>query len=114
MGGSRRNAIGSGRPGPVRKALTAALEEARADEKLTLEDAVRVLLAERYAALADDATAAGDGQAFTRAADKLLEVIDTLPIRAPRGGGGDDSGSERGRVLQLMDSPPSVGNAADS
>lgn len=114
-GGTRRKAIGSGRAGAIRKALAAAVDEARsAGVVFTLEDELRVLLAEKHAAMVDDAAAAGDPVGLVRASDKLLEVIDTLPIRKPEGGGAGDGDGPRGRLLRVLDSPPSVGDTADA
>jgi len=81
---------------------------------MTTEHEVRALVAERYAAAADDATAREDDRAMMAAADKLLEVLDTLPIRKPSGGGHDGSGGERGTLLELVDGPPEMGNASHS
>jgi hypothetical protein len=62
----------------------------------------------------DRASASGDGAAVVRAGDKLLEVLDTLPVRKPEGGGAGDSRSgERARILSIMDSPPAVGDTAN-
>lgn len=80
---------------------------------MTAEHEVRALLAERYAALVDAAAAAGDGPGLLRAGDKLLELLDTLPIRA--GGEPGDSGSDdRGQLLRVLDSPAAVGDASHS
>jgi hypothetical protein len=80
---------------------------------MTAEHEVRALIAERYAKAVDDAAAAGDDAALLRAGDKLLEVMDTLPIRTAARGEGHGSGdNDRARVLELVDSPPTVGDTA--
>lgn len=82
---------------------------------MTTEHEVRALLAERYAAIVDRAAAAADGSELLRAGDKLLELLDTLPIRTTaEGGGAGDSGSPRGQLLTIMDGGPSVGDTANS
>lgn len=115
-GSTRRKAIGSGRAGAIRKALAAAVLDARNREgvKFSLEDELRVLLAEKHAALVDDAVAAGDAAAMVRASDKLLEVLDTLPVRVSGGGDAGDGSGKRGTLLRLMDGPPQVGDTAHS
>lgn len=115
--GSGPVVLGSGRPGPVRSALLRALEEARVARRMSTEHELRAVLAVRIAHAADRAAAAGDAAGLLRASDKLLELLDTLPVRAeaPRGGGaGDGSGGERGRVLSILDGEPTVGDAADA
>jgi hypothetical protein len=103
--------IGSGRAGPVRVKLRRAVAEARAAGRVTAEHEVRALLAERYAAIVDAAAAAGDGPGLLRAGDKLVELLDTLPIRA--GGESIDSGGDgRGKLLRVLDSPAEVGNSS--
>lgn len=77
---------------------------------MTTEHEVRALLAERYAALVDMTAALGDGPALLRAGEKLLELLDTLPIRA--GGESDDRGGRRGKLLTIMDGGPEVGDSA--
>lgn len=104
--------IGSGRAGPVRVKLRAAVAEARAAGRVTAEHEVRALLAERYAAIVDAAAAAGDGPGLLRAGDKLVELLDTLPIR--EGGVSDDGGGGRGKLLTIMDGGPEVGDASHS
>jgi hypothetical protein len=80
---------------------------------MTLEHEVRAKLAERYADLVDRASTSSDGPALLRAGDKLTELLDTLPIRAPGGGDSGDSGDGgRGRVLELLDRPPTVGDSS--
>ena len=110
----RPAALGSGPAGPIRKRLRAMLAEARGLGRMTTEHELRALVAERLAAAADRASSAGDEGKFLRLSDKLLEVLDTLPVRVSEGGAaGDGSGDdERGRLLKLMDSPPTVGDAA--
>lgn len=108
----RRQAIGSGRAGRVRAQLRKALDDARAGNRMTAEHEVRALLAERYAAIVDRAAAAGDGGELLRAGDKLLELLDTLPIRRPEGGGAGDGSSPRGQLLTIMDGGPEVGDSA--
>lgn len=82
--------------------------------RFSLEDELRVLLAEKHAALVDDAVAAGDAAAMVRASDKLLEVLDTLPVRLAGGGDAGDGTTKRGTLLRIMDSPPQVGDRADA
>lgn len=101
----------------VRSALLKALAEARAAQRMTTEHEVRAVLAERVAAAADRAANRGDEAGLLRASARLLELLDTLPVRpvdAPGGGGSGDSSGERGRVLSILDSPPTVGDAADA
>lgn len=84
---------------------------------MTAEHEVRALLATRYADLADRASTAGDGPGLLRAGDKLLELMDTLPIRGqgvnPGDGGGIGAGGERERLTLVLDGPPTVGDTAD-
>lgn len=109
-------AIGSGRSGPVRSALRKALAEARGAERMTAEHEVRALVAERQAAIVDDAARRGDERVLLAASDKLLELLDTLPVRDVSGGGGAGDGGDGGRAaaLRLLDGPPTVGDAADA
>jgi hypothetical protein len=107
----RAPGLGSGRPGPVRKALQAALEEARAADRMTLEHEVRAVVAVRLADLVDRAARDVTGPAFLKASSDLLEVLDTLPVRtSSRGGDGDDGGGDRGRLLRILDSGPTLGD----
>lgn len=109
--------IGSGRAGPIRKALVAALDEARESNRMSLEHEVRALIAMRYAAIADLASKSGDGRAVIAAGDKLLELLDTLPVRASGSGGGGegDAGTGGGgKLLGLVHSGPEVGDTADA
>jgi hypothetical protein len=96
--------------------VRAALVEAREASRMTLEHEVRAVIAERYAELVDRASSEGDGAAVTRHGDKLLAVLDQLPVRKPAdpAGGGDSGGGdgERGRVLSLLDGEPTVGDSA--
>lgn len=110
----RRNPIGSGKPGAVRAKLRAALAEARAGNRMTVEHEVRAVLAERYAAIVDRAASAGDGRELLAAGDKLLELLDTLPIRTGGGGGEGDGGTPRGKLLTILDRGPSVGDSANA
>jgi hypothetical protein len=103
-----------GKGGPVRKALTAALDEARAGERMTLEHEVRALLAERLADLVDRAARDSDAKVLQSASSDLLDVLDTLPIRPAREGGEDDGANARGRVLELIDSGPTMGDGANT
>jgi hypothetical protein len=84
---------------------------------MTVEHEVRAVVAQRYAAVADLASKSGDGRGVLAAGDKLLELLDTLPVRGDRSGGGDgdDAGSgSSGRLLGIVHSGPEVGDAADS
>lgn len=84
---------------------------------MTTEHEVRALLAERYAAIVDLAARDGDGRALLVAGDKLLELLDTLPIRKPDpvgGGGSGDGGTSRGQLLSIMDGGPQVGDSANA
>lgn len=84
---------------------------------MSVEHEVRALLAERYAAAVDRASSAGDAGALLRAGDKLLELLDTLPLvvdETPKGGASDDSGSERGKVLGIIHGGPTMGDTADA
>ncbi len=83
---------------------------------MTAEHEVRALLAERYAAAVDRANRAGDARGLLTAGDKLLELLDTLPIRVGGGDSGDErsGGDERGRILTIMDGPPQVGDSSNA
>jgi hypothetical protein len=82
---------------------------------MTVEHEVRALLAERYAAIVDRAASSGDGAELLRAGDKLLELLSTLPIREAGGGDGSGDGSDdRGKLLSIIDSGPTLGDAADA
>lgn len=83
---------------------------------MTAEHELRAALAASYADAADRAADAEDAAALQRAGDKLLEVLDTLPARreAVAGGVPRDGVDDRGKLLQLMDSPPVVGDSADA
>lgn len=81
---------------------------------MTLEHEVRAVVAVRLAQVADRCSSSGDGAGVVRAGDKLLEVLDTLPVRAAGGGAAGDGGNGgRGTVLELFDSPPTLGDSAD-
>tara|TARA_R100000750_G_scaffold61298_1_gene52045 strand:+ start:219 stop:482 length:264 start_codon:yes stop_codon:yes gene_type:complete len=84
----------------------------------SLEQEVSVLVALRHADVVDRCSSAGDAVGFARASAQMLSVVDRLPVRpvvegAGGGGSGDGSG-ERGRVLSILDGPPTVGDAADA
>jgi hypothetical protein len=84
---------------------------------MSVEHEVRALLAERYAAAVDRAASEGDAGALLRAGDKLLELLDTLPLVAiePAGGGGaGDGSSEHGAILGIIHGGPELGDTADS
>lgn len=84
---------------------------------MSVEHEVRALLAERYAAAVDRASSEGDAGALLRAGDKLLEVLDTLPLvvdEKPAGGDAGDGTRKRGELLELIHSEPGMGDAADS
>jgi hypothetical protein len=83
---------------------------------MTVEHEVRAVLAERVAAAFDRAANRGDETALLKASDKLLELLDTLPVRDVAGGGaaGDGGDDRRSAALRLLDSPPEVGDAAHS
>lgn len=83
---------------------------------MTAELEVRGLLAERYAAVVDRASARGDEVGMLRAAEKLLEILDRLPVRMSPAEGGENDGDGddgRGRILTLMDSGPTLGDTAN-
>lgn len=104
-----------GNVGPVRAKLRKALQEARAADRMTTEDEVRALLAERYAAYVDRATSSSDGAALLRAGEKLLELLAALPVREPaKGGEPGDGGDDRGQLLSVLDGGPTVGDAANA
>lgn len=110
---STAKAIGSGRAGPVRTAVRRMLAEARRSNAITLEHEVRASLAERYADIVDRSAKSEDDAALLKAGDKLLEVLDTLPVRSS-GGEGHDDGSPRGKLHAIMDGGPTVGDAANA
>ncbi|NYD33855.1 hypothetical protein [Nocardioides kongjuensis] len=114
--GSAPRAIGAGRPGPVRSALRKALQEARDAQRMTTEHEVRALVADRQAAIVDEAARRGDERVLLTASDKLLELLDTLPVRttdAPGGGGADDGGAA-GAALLVLRGSPTLGDTADA
>lgn len=80
---------------------------------MTAEHEVRALLAERYAAIVDRAATDDNAGELLRAGDKLLELLDTLPIRMTEGGGAGDGSSARGQLLTLMDGGPTVGDTSN-
>ena len=83
---------------------------------MTVEHEVRAVLAERVAAAVDRAANRGDEPALLKAADKLLELLDTLPVRPvdpPGGGAADDSGAA-GAALVILRGSPEVGDTADA
>jgi hypothetical protein len=69
---------------------------------------VDALLADRLAAVVDKS----EGQDLVRAVAQLRAAMDRLPLVAPAAVSGGDGGGERGRVLQLLDGPPQVGDSA--
>lgn len=73
---------------------------------MTTEHEVRALIAERLAAVVDDAAKRGDEAGMLRAADKLLDVLAALPVRVP--GGESDDGSGRGGVHDLFQRGPTL------
>ena len=81
---------------------------------MTLEDEIRGALAERVAAMVDDAAKRGDEAGFARAAKHLDELVDRLPLRSVEGVNTVDGGGERGRVLELFAGPPTMGDTAES
>lgn len=83
---------------------------------MTTEHELRAVLAERIAHAVDRAAADGDERRMLAASDKLLELLDTLPIRSVKSEGGSGVGGDggRGRVLSILDGPPTVGDAAHS
>lgn len=84
---------------------------------MSVEHEVRALLADRYAAAVDRASSDGDAGALLRAGDKLLELLDTLPlveVEKPAGGAGDDGSGERGAILRTIHGGPELGDTADS
>jgi hypothetical protein len=85
---------------------------------MTVEHEVRALLADRYAAAVDRASSEGDAGGLLRAGDKLLELLDTLPLvvvdEKPVGGVAGDSTGEHGAILGIIHGGPELGDAADS
>lgn len=77
---------------------------------MTPEHEVRALLAERYADVVDRCSAEADSVGLVRAGDKLTELLDSLPVRVPEGGGSGDSGDGRGKLLTIMDGGPTMGH----
>lgn len=71
---------------------------------MTLEHEVRALVACRLADVVDRAARESDASRLQSAADDLLEVLDTLPIRKRDDAGGE--GGARATVLSIMDAPP--------
>lgn len=98
----------------MRKALHAALADARRWERMTLEHEVRALLAERLADTVDRAARESDTAGLRAASRDLLEVLDTLPVRVAEGGVSGDGGSARGQLLRIMDGGPTVGDTANT
>lgn len=85
---------------------------------MTVEHEVRALLADRYAAAVDRAASEGDAGGLLRAGDKLLELLDTLPLvvveEKPKGGGAGDGSSEHGAILGIIHGGPELGDSAHS
>jgi hypothetical protein len=86
---------------------------------MSVEHEVRALLADRYAAAVDRASSEGDAGALLRAGDKLLELLDTLPLVAiepttAKGGDAGDGTGEHGAILGIIHGGPELGDAADS
>lgn len=79
---------------------------------------VDVLMADRWAELIDRASAAGDGDMLARFAVRLSATLDRLPIEPADavGGGSPHVGSSGrdGKLLELVDGPPTLGDAADA
>lgn len=76
----------------------------------TADVEVRALVATRYAELVDRAAAAGDDAAMVKAGDKLLEVLVPFGVSAGGATGGGDG--ERARLVRVLDSGPTLGNAS--
>lgn len=77
---------------------------------MTAEHEVRALVACRLADVVDRAARESDAARLQSAADDLLEVLDTLPIRKREGeAGGEGRGGERATILTIMDAPPVKG-----
>lgn len=82
---------------------------------MTLEHEVRALLAMRLAAAVDRAAKAKDDRLLLSVGPRLAELLDTLPVRESREGvPADDGSGGRAKILEIMHSPPEVGDAADS
>lgn len=99
--------------------MSRAVADARESGRMTAEHEVRALLGDQLAAACDKAAAGSESdlRGLLSASERLLEVLDTLPIRpleVPGGGAAGVGSGERGRVLELLDSPPQVGHAADA
>ena len=96
--------------------MSKAIDEARRNDRMTVEHEVTALLAARVAALVDRYAGEADGDRMLKAAKDLRELMDTLPIRKLTGEGGEevpgDGTSERGALLLVMDGPPKVGDSA--
>jgi hypothetical protein len=84
---------------------------------MSVEHEVRALLADRYAAAVDRAASEGDAGGLLRAGDKLLEILDTLPLVVVEKSGGGDAGDgtgEHGAILRTIHGGPELGDTADS
>jgi hypothetical protein len=102
------------RSGPITVALDESLAELRSRGQLVGEVRVFAALARRTALVIDAAWRVNDSAAVLRSTRELRELVDLLPLRstAPVESGEEagEGDSGRGRVLELLDSPPSVGN----
>lgn len=79
---------------------------------MTVEHEVRARIAERYADLVDRASVAGDGPGLLRAGDKLVELLDVLPVRVG-GVTASDGDGKRAAIFELYHGEPTVVDGAD-
>ena len=114
---SSRIRLSGSRPGPITTALRGSVAEAREEGRITGPAVVWAALADRVAMTLDAAYRADDLGAVLRSTRELRELVDLLPLRERAGdpageaeGGTRDGGTPRGRVLELLDSPPALGN----
>jgi hypothetical protein len=115
--GSKRSGIrlNRARSGPITAALDESLAELRDRGALVGEARVFAALARRTALVIDAAWRVDDSAAVLRSTRELRELVDLLPLRSTKPKTGEEAGKGdggRGRVLELLDSPPSVGNEA--
>lgn len=81
---------------------------------MTLEHDVRGLLACRLADVVDRAAREGDADRLRSASRELLEVLDQLPVRVVTGGGDNVGGSDRARLISIMDGGPTRGDGSNT
>jgi hypothetical protein len=84
------------------------VREAREAGRITTAGEVDAMLADRLAAVVDKS----EGQDLVRAVAQLRSAMDRLPLAEPGPAVTGDGDGGRGRVLELIDRPPQVGDSS--